>query len=350
MTRPGRVVHVVLPGDVDDPARPSGGNVYDRRVCRGLAAAGRAVREHAVAGPWPRPGAGARRELAAVLAAVPAGETVVLDGLVACGVPDVVGPHAARLRLAVLVHLPLGDEAGLDPASAADLAAREGYTLRAAATVVATSAWAARRIAALHGRAAHVVAPGVDPAPVAPAEAGGTRLLCVGSITPTKGQDLLVEALARVADRDWTCRFVGPLTRDRAHAAAVAALVRAHQLDDRVELTGPLTGADLDAAYARADLLVLPSRRETYGMVATEALARGVPVLAAAVGGVPETLGEAVVPGLLVAPEPGALAAALRRWLDDGELRRAARAAAARRRPGLPGWDRTARRLAEVLA
>lgn len=59
MDLPGAVseVHLVVPDGVDDPARPSGGNTYDRRVCRGLATAGWAVHEHHAVGPWPRPDA-----------------------------------------------------------------------------------------------------------------------------------------------------------------------------------------------------------------------------------------------------------------------------------------------------
>ncbi|TQM15035.1 glycosyltransferase family 4 protein [Pseudonocardia kunmingensis] len=352
----GAAVHVVLPGDVDDPARPSGGNAYDRRVCAGLVAAGRPVHEIAVAGTWPEPDDAARAELDRRLAAVPGGAAVVLDGLVGCAVPEVLARHAGRLRLVVLVHLPLGDEAGLAPATAADRSARERTALDAAAAVVATSPWTARRLAQVHGLSAervHVVPPGVEPAPSAVPDEDGGRLLCVGSLTPTKGQDLLVDALARLADRSWTCRLAGPLTRDAAHVDAVRALVRRHGLDDRVELTGPLTGPALDAAYAASDLLVLPSRAETYGMVVTEALARGIPVLACAVGGVPETLGRApggTVPGLLVAPaDVAALAAALRRWLDEPGLRTAARDAARARRPQLPGWDVAAREWIRVL-
>ena len=121
MTRTGataaaeRVVHFVLPGDVDDPAVPSGGNTYDRRVCRDLPAAGWQVRPYAAPGSWPQPDATARTGLARHLAALPDGAVVLLDGLVACGVPEVLVPEAERLRLAVLVHLPLADETGLDP-------------------------------------------------------------------------------------------------------------------------------------------------------------------------------------------------------------------------------------------
>ena len=122
----------VLPGDVDDATVPSGGNTYDRRTSQALAAVGRPVREFAVAGTWPRPDDAARARLAGVLGGLPDGAVTVLDGLVACGVPELVVPQAGRLRLMVLVHLPLAGETGLAPALAAELDARERETLRCA--------------------------------------------------------------------------------------------------------------------------------------------------------------------------------------------------------------------------
>ena len=120
-----------------------------------------------------------------------------------------------------------------------------------------------------------------------------------------------------------------------------------------MRFAGPLVGAELDAAYAAADLVVLPSRGETYGMVVTEALARGLPVLATAVGGLPDALGRAPdggVPGLLVPPgDAAALAGALRRWLTDADLRARLRRSAAARRTGLAGWATTARIVSNVL-
>jgi glycosyltransferase involved in cell wall biosynthesis len=121
-----------------------------------------------------------------------------------------------------------------------------------------------------------------------------------------------------------------------------------------VRFAGPRTGADLDRSYESADLLVLPSRGETYGMVVTEALARGLPVVAADVGGVADTLGHGtggVRPGRLVPPDDaGALAAALRIWLSDGEARLSWRRAARERRATLSGWSTTTSVLAGVLA
>ena len=76
-------VHVVVPDTVDDPARPSGGNTYDRRICAGLAALGWSVHVHAVPGRWPRPDTHARAVLAEILARLPDGSIALLDGLVA---------------------------------------------------------------------------------------------------------------------------------------------------------------------------------------------------------------------------------------------------------------------------
>jgi glycosyltransferase involved in cell wall biosynthesis len=345
-------VHVVLPGGVDDVSDPSGGNIYDRRLCEGL----ESVREIVVPGGWPRPADSARKALTSALAAIPDGEVVLLDGLVACGVPEIVVPQAKRLRVAVLVHLPLGDETGLEPASAAELDVRERETLLAAAAVVATSPWAARRLVEHHGLAAervHVVTPGVDAEPLAPGTDGVSSLLCVASLTPRKGHDLLVEALAAVADLPWTCVFAGPVSRDSGHVEKLRALIERHGLGQRVLVVGPLTGEPLATAYSAADLAVLPSRAETYGMVVTEALARGIPVLATAVDGVPETLGHApdgTLPGILVPPrDVGALATALRRWFGESEVRDRLRASARLRRDALEPWSETSRRMADVL-
>ena len=231
-----REVHVVVPAGIDDPASPSGGNLYDRRVCRALTADGWTVYERAVAGGWPRPDAAARDALRVALAGLPGGAVVLVDGLVACGVPEVVVPAARRLALVVLLHLPLGDEVGAPP----ELAVRERDVLAAATAVIATSPWAARRAVALHGldpARVTVAAPGVDPAPRAHG-GDGTNLLCVGALTPTKGHDLLIDALASVRHLPWTCTLVGPL-RAPAYVAAVRDAVRWHGLDDRVLVHRP---------------------------------------------------------------------------------------------------------------
>jgi len=330
-------VHVVVPEGIDDPARPSGGNRYDRRVCDELTAAGWAVHEHGVAG---------RAALAQTVERLPDDAAVLLDGLVATGEPETLVPHAARLREVVLVHMPLGHR----PADA-DARAREQAVLRAADAVVTTSAWTRRRLAELYGLGGermHVAPPGVDAADVAPGSPSGGALLCVAAVTRDKGHDVLLEALSAIGDLPWQCVCVGSLERDRAYADALRA-----RHDGRVRFRGARTGPALEDAYAQADLLVLPSRAEAYGMVVTEALARGLPVLATDVGGVHEALGAApdgTRPGLLVAPgDARALAAALRAWLTEADLRARLRQAARERRAALRGWPATAAVIARVL-
>jgi len=306
-------VHVIVPQGIDDPARPSGGNTYDRRVCDGLAALGWAVHEHAVG------------DLARALAGIPDGAVVLVDGLIAA--PEAMVPEADRLRQVVLLHMPLGDQREM---------------LAATDAVVVTSEWTRRRLDELYGVAAHVAEPGVDAAELAPGTAAGDALLCVAAVAPAKGHDVLLDALATVDDLAWRCTCVGSLDRDPVFAGDVR-----RRAPDRVRFTGPRTGAELDRAYADADLLVLPSRAETYGMVVTEALARGVPVIATDIGGVSEALGHG---GLLVPSEdPAALGGALRRWLCEPELREGLRRAAQERRASLRGWEETTADVARVL-
>ncbi len=352
-------LHVAMPEGVDDPHRPSGGNSYDRRVCDGLGVRGWSVREIHLAGDWPRPEQASRGCLAAALGALPDRSLVLLDGLVASCAPEVLVPESHRLRLVPLVHLPVGVATPEPPAASWEHLERcaEAAVLRACRAVVATSHWTRawlRVTYALPADRVAVVAPGADPAPLALGTPGGGRLLCVGALTPTKGQDVLVEALDRITDLDWTCHLVGPGTAHPSFADQVTRRAADHGFGGRIHVTGPLTGSALSRLAHTADLLVVPSRAETYGMVVTEALARGVPVIASDVGGLPESVGRDALgrrPGLLVPPgDPDSLAGAVRRWLSDAARRRQLREAALRRRADLRTWDATTTALADVLS
>jgi glycosyltransferase involved in cell wall biosynthesis len=345
-------VHVVVPDGIDDPARPSGGNTYDRQICHGLAELGRPVHVHAVPGSWPLPEPAAHAALAGAVGLIPDGALALIDGLVASTAPEVLVPQASRLRLVVLVHMPLGQDTG-----AVDARAREGAVLSVAASVVTTSAWSRRTLLELYslpGDRVHVAEPGVDPAELVPGTATGRSLLCVAAVIPGKGHDVLLAALATMRDLLWECLCVGSLDRDPAFAESLRRRLVDDGLGDRVRFPGPRVGADIDRSYASSDLVVLASRAETYGMVVTEALARGLPVVAADVGGVAEALGrgaDGTRPGRLVPPEdPAALAAALRAWLGEPEVRLAWRRAARERRASLPGWSTTTSVVAGVLA
>lgn len=334
-----RTMHVVVPEGIDDPTKPSGGNVYDRRLCQELARSGWAVEEHEVT-----------YTLAGVLAGLPNGAVVLVDGLVSVAAPHDVLDEADRLRIVVLLHMPFGER---------DVEARflECLVLTAATAVVTTGEWSRQWVLehyALRPERVHVAEPGVDPADLAPGSEAGRELLCVAAVTADKGHAVLLAALAEVADQPWRLTCVGSLDRDRELAERLQRHAVELGIADRVTRTGALVGAKLDQAYAAADVLVLATRAESWGMVVGEALARGLPVLATGVGGLPEAMGSSPDgrgPGLLVpADDASALADVLRRWLSDSALRHDLRTAARARRTTQTGWPVTAERVARVLA
>jgi glycosyltransferase involved in cell wall biosynthesis len=241
----------------------------------------------------------------------------------------------------------------------------ERRALRAADLVITTSAWTRSELVSrgiVAGERVRVATPGTDAAPAARGTPTGGALLCVGVVAPHKGQDVLVEALAGLRGRhEWTCTIAGAAAgamggaTDRAmdaeasFAQTVARRIAQAGLDERVQMAGVLTGPALEAAYRGADLLIAPSRVEAYGMAVTDALRRGIPVLASDVGGIPEAVGSSAGVVLVPPGDPAALGAALERWLTDPALRarltRAARETPAR----LPGWEDTAAEVARAL-
>lgn len=344
-------VHIVVPAGVNDLARPSGGNTYDRRVCRGLVASGWDVHVHEVPPAWPSPDARSYAALAEALSRIPDRAPVLVDGLVASPAPEVLVPETHRLRVIALVHMPLGEGTAND-----DVREREGAVLSAAASVVTTSAWARQTLLQLYSLPAdrvQVAEPGVDAAGLAPGTATAGAFLSVAAVIPGKGHDLLLDALATLRGLRWRCLCVGSLERDPIFVERLRRRVTAGGMGSRVRFSGAQAGAELADSYSAADVLVLPSRAESYGMVVTEALARGLPVVAADVGGVREALGhgaDGVRPGLLVPPgDTAALRDALRAWLEDAALRRRLRRAARERRESLADWSTTASAVADAI-
>jgi glycosyltransferase involved in cell wall biosynthesis len=346
-------VHVIVPEGFDDPGQPTGGNIYDRRVCAGLAEAGWEVLVATVAATGPAGISGARADLARVVSAIPDGETVLIDGLIASPAGAQLLPHTGRMRLTVLLHMPLAT--AIDTHHDAGAERSERSVLRAATGVVVPSEWTRQQVLtryAIPAGRVHVARPGAD-RDTRPARPVRGQLICVGVLSRHKGQDLLVEALADLADRDWHCVLAGSLDRDPDFVEHLQTRIAGLGYGHRVRLSGVLTGAALSHAYTTADLLVAPSRSETYGMTVTEALAHGLPVIAADVGGLPEAFGsttDGTGPGQLIPPgDPAALAAALGDWLGDEGHRQRLRAAVRQRQRTLQGWEQTTQELADAL-
>lgn len=302
----------------------SGGNVYDRHLVTGLADRGWEVHTHQVATP---------DHVRRALVAMPAGTPVLVDSLVASwAAPTLLAVSAHPV---LLMHMLFGGPPERD-------------LLSQAPAVLTTSNWTRSAVLGDHRidpRRVHVATPGVDLARHSPGTGTGSELLCLAAVVPPKGHDVLLEALATLTDLTWRCTLAGSLDRDHEWVDTLRKQAADSGIGDRVCFAGELAGQRLQEAWSGADLLVLSSRAETYAMVVGEALVRGVPVVASAVGGVPESLGEladGTRPGMLVRPgDPRALARALRRWLEDETLRLWLRRGAVARSAHLPRWAQT---------
>jgi glycosyltransferase involved in cell wall biosynthesis len=342
-----RGVEFVIPGDLQ---APTGGYVYARRMIAGLRDLGWRVTIHILQGSFPQPTTAALAHAQELFTRLPDQALVLVDGLALGAMPHIVHPHAQRLRLLGLIHHPLAAESGLAPEQARDLARSERLALQAMHHVLVTSHATARALLAygVDPGDVSVVAPGTDAAPLAPRRRGDIlNLLCVGTLTPRKGHDLLFEALAPLSPH-WQLTCVGSLTRNAATVAALRQQLRRLNLDRRVVLTGEVDSTALAQSYAQANLFVLPTRFEGYGMAVAEALARGLPVISTPVGAIPELVGSQA--GLLVGVEDvGMLRAALDRVLSEPDLLDSLAMGAQAIRGTLPDWPHCCAVMSGVL-
>jgi glycosyltransferase involved in cell wall biosynthesis len=316
----------------------------------GLRDLGWQVRVHTLDASFPHPTAGALAHAQEVLTRLPDQALVLVDGLALGAMPRIVQLHAKRLRLLALIHHPLAAESGLAPEQALDLAQSEHLALQAMRHVLVTSQATRRALLAYDVDPARVsvVEPGTDAAPLAPRHRGNTlKMLCVATLTPRKGHDLLFEALAPLPPH-WQLTCVGSLTRSAATVAALRDQLRRLRLDGQVALSGEVDSTALAHLYAQANLFVLPTRFEGYGMAVAEALAHGLPVISTRVGAIPELVGSRA--GVLVAAEDVAmLRAALDRVLSEPQLLDSLTRGAEAVRGTLPRWPHSIALMARVL-
>jgi glycosyltransferase involved in cell wall biosynthesis len=340
------MIYFAYPGDLDTP---TGGYHYDRRLIEELRSMG--VRVETVALPHCSsvPNQQILASVQQILAAIPDQAIVVIDGLAFGVLDEVAAAEAKRLRLVALCHHPLALETGLDEWERQVLQVSEQRALSCARATVVTSGHTRQILIdqfAVPAESIIVALPGTDWTPFAPCDGDPIRLLTVASLTRRKAHDVLIDALSPLKSLHWQARFVGGQDFDPAWASGLQERVNVLGLSQRVEFAGAVE--DTQVEYQQADVFVLPSRFEGYGMVFAEALAAGLPVLAARSGAVPDVVPETA--GLLVAPDDTqALTEALRQILTSEALRRRLQAGARQAAATLPTWSDTATVVARKL-
>jgi glycosyltransferase involved in cell wall biosynthesis len=339
-----------VPGDL---ATPTGGYAYDRRMLGELERLGWKIDVINLGEGFPQPSAAQRNAARERLMNIPAGRPIIIDGLAFGVLPDVAAELSRDHALIALVHHPLAFESALSAAQAERFRVSERAALASARCVIVTSAATARLLTAAYGVAADritIACPGVDPVPPARGSSDGVlRLLAVGAVVPRKGYDVLIAALAMLRDPPWHLTIAGDRTRDAQTAAKLDADIMRFGLSERISVLGAVSNERLAELYLQADLFTLASRYEGYGMVFSEAVAHGLPIVGTNAGAIPETVPAGA--GLLVpSGDVTALASALRRVFENSAERQRMAAASREAARRLPTWQDSAKIFARALA
>lgn len=342
-------VAIAVPGDLSSP---TGGYAYDRRMIQELQGLGWQVDVVGLGDGFPFPSEAQKRNAAVRLRQVPPGGPIIVDGLALGVLPEAAKEICARNALIALVHHPLALESGLLPEVADGLRTSERAALAVVRRIIVTSTATARVLAADFNVPAEritVVRPGNDPVDPAHGSSDGVvRLLSVGAVVPRKGFDVLVAALAPIAHLPWRLTIAGDRERSPETAAQLDGDIARLKLSRKVNLLGAVADDRLAELYAKADLFVLASRFEGYGMAFSEAIAHGLPVVGTTAGAIPDTVPADA--GVLVAPgDPAALVNELRRLIENTAARRSMAEAARARARTLPRWQDSARLLAVAI-
>ncbi len=336
-----------IPGDL---RTQTGGYAYDRRIIEELQKLGWQVDVVGLGDGFPRPSADVKAAAGDKLGELAKDVPVVVDGLALGVLPE--AAKAMQAPLLALIHHPLALETGLPPEAAQALFESEREALTAARGVVVTSPSTGTLLAEDYDVPPELItiaSPGTDRAAFAPGSSDGTlRLLAVGAIVPRKGFDVLIDALMLIEKLPWRLTIAGDRGRDPKMTAALDAQIAGSGLASRIEVLGAVSAERLDALYAGADMFVLPSRFEGYGMVYAEALARGLPVVGTTAGAIPDTVPPSA--GILVEPdEVNALARTLRMLIENRKEREWLAAGAREAARDLPTWEDSAKRFAAAV-
>jgi glycosyltransferase involved in cell wall biosynthesis len=342
-------VAFAVPGDL---ATPTGGYGYDRRMIAELRTLGWQVDVIDLGDGFPRPGAPAKAAARGKLFAVEPGCPIVIDGLAFVVMPEAAHELRERNPLLALVHHPLALETGLAPADVQALKKSEQEALAAARGVVVTSPSTAQLLLDefdVPSELVTVAIPGIDCGATAEGSSDGlVRLVSVGAVVPRKGFDVLIAALATIADLPWRLTIAGDRTRDAKAVEQLDAEILNHRLAGRVDLLGAPPPDQIGGVYAAADIFVLASRFEGYGMAYAEAMAHGLPVIGTTAGAIPDTVPPSA--GVLVEPDDvRALARALKMLIENPKERQWLAAGARAAADELPGWPDQARLFAGAI-
>ena len=289
---------------------------------------------------------------ARLMAQVPLDQVLLVDSLgYSCLSEALIQTIAAPI--VALVHHPLSAELGLSGIAARACDETERRALTMAKAIVVSSPYTAAQLVRDFGVEAHrltVAVPGTAAATRAAGSGGRTcvQLLCVGSLIARKGYEFLLEALAELQQFDWHVTIAGSQSLDAPYARALIGKIQASALAGRITLHDEMPAAALDGLYHHADIFLMPSLFEGYGMALAEAMARGLPIVCTTGGAASQTVPDGA--GLKVAPSDAtALKLALKMLFDSPALRAEIADKSWHEGQKLPDWPASAKIIADIV-
>lgn len=345
----------VYPGDL---GAPTGGYAYDRRIIQGLEGLGWQIQLISLGDGYPFPDTTQIAFAGSLLQGLTEGIPMVIDGLALGALPELAAEIAKRHPLIALIHHPLAFEFGLSDAEIQLLQQSETQALQQVVRVVANSPTTARDLNQHYGvplKIIEVILPGTNrihrlekSTQTKVDHSDLVHLLSVGSIIPRKGFHHLIAALEPLVDLPWTLSIAGDTSRNAAAYERLFMDIKHFHLEDRVEVLGAVSSEELETQYAKADIFVLPSLFEGYGMVYAEAMAHGLPIIATTAGAIPDTV--PLEAGLLVKPgDTPALTAALKALIQDASYRARLSSGALKVASQQPTWEHAVQQFSAVL-
>ena len=332
-------VYFLVPGDINNL---TGGYGYDRRLLAELHQLGLNIQLVELAASFPYPDANALRDASFILATLPDHSVVIVDGLAFGVMEELAQAHAQRLSFIALCHHPLALESGISVEEQKSLRISEQLALTNARAVVVTSKNTAHILVeefSVPFDKISIALPGTDARKFAPCNGQTPILLTVATLTRRKAHDVLIDALAQLMHLPWEARFVGSSEFDSDWTHYLRNKVSSYSLENRILFLGNLD--DISSEYLNADIFVLPSLFEGYGMAFAEALSFGLPIVAAQTGAVPDLVPS--IAGILVPPaDVNALAKSLAQLLTDSTKRKQLQLGARGAAQNLPNWKDSA--------
>ena len=339
----------IIPGDIN---LPTGGYRYDREIISAWQLSGINVELISIQGDYPFPNPEELKLALETVRKLPHANVAVVDGLLGGSAPEFIQKLSEKMPVAALIHHPLCLENGLNEKTANSLEDSEKQGLKFTSRIITTSPTTRKTVAELfklHENQIHTVLPGVERGTQSTgSQSACLNLLCVGSVIERKGHKHLLLALEMIKHLDWQLDCIGSTAFDETLFSELQALCKQNELDAKVRFHGDVSEDVLNSFYKRADLFVLPSLFEGYGMAYAEAIVRGIPVIGTTAGAIPETVPSTC--GVLVEPSNvNALAKALESLICDDVLRTQYRNGTLAAEPDFPTWQSSAKQFAEIL-